>query len=80
MKVLIWLGCFVVVTVVLALVTEMGFELGGVPTALLCTGGAAAGRVTLRPSHVMAATVETNPSTLAAVGTDTKEMPRWKAT
>ena len=44
MKVLIWLGCFIVVTVVLALVTEMGFELGGVPTALLCTGGAAAGR------------------------------------
>ena len=44
MKFLIWLGCLVAVTLVLALVTEMGFELGGVPTALLYMGGVTAGR------------------------------------
>ena len=38
--------------------------------------GATAGSVFLKPYHVIAATVLQKPSTLAAVGQDTKRMPR----
>ena len=44
MKVLIWIGCFVAVSVVLTLISEQGIVLGGVPTALLYMGGVTAAR------------------------------------
>lgn len=44
MKVLIWIGCFIVVSVVMTLISEQGIVLGGVPTALLYMGGVTAAR------------------------------------